>query len=742
MNLSVVFDHAQKRLAHDRIAAVAAGEEFDGPYWDHTWLDPVTKTLMLRPGPLYPEWYTSNTGKFEKLALSAFDPSDPDQWKEELKFSDAAGVYLSSLGNAPGSLLAKSTFGVNRGVYLSFFFYSAGDNYVVVEGGWNPNPNYLESVGFRIYGNGDFELWKNGALVGLYNISGYIVGDQKSNQMLDLMLIPCRRRELLVVSRQGNGFSHVFEDILETDEAPVIVPNQKFWVKFPNSKAQVQIAPIKYETTGYATGIELQLGIAPEGTDTLQEFDNPAFAGGADQEWQIWGDPPYAGSTPTTSNAVLVTKENGAFTANGENKDARVKVTITGDGNYTPFVYGAQVAYNAVIDETDASEETAVDEYLEEFAIDIPDDPTGVTFRVQLIEPDHLDATVLANLKRVNNRPAKLVLDGVTWIDAQGGSPQWDMSTSDATQRLTLEFRDRWKSLENYRFRDRVPLDGLQLVDALKFLVSTIGLQDDDDPAISDFDFDELDYRIEPIPQTQCGDFNVVIEIGDTAADWVLRLIEDYSATWFYGFKPTQDGVKFCFKSPATLDQADFVYELWPTIEEAIIAGKPELEAFKWVYRSYDEETLPPEANDIRVTGWDPRLRRAIQTHYPDHESQDPTIAPSARNDNWIGEPLLYGLIDPAITSQAICDGAAQLLFDRMTPVRIVGEIECEAMVLDNNIPVWRGDNVYLHGKGLYRVVSGCIDSEKEPYGVDAWQWRPARYCLELRSAEVLVIEE
>lgn len=739
MNLSVSFDHAQKRLSHNRIACVAAGLELDGPYWEHVWIDPVTKSLMLRPGPMYPEWYTSNTGKFEKLDLADFDPGDPTLWQEEVKFSDAAGKYLSSLSNAPGSLVAKTAFGLNRAVYLSFFFYSAGDNYIVLEGGWNPNPNYLESVGFRIYGNGDFELWKGGVLVGLYNVSGFIVGDQKANQMIDLMLIPCRRRELLVVSRQGNGFSHVFEYILETDEAPVILPNEKFWVDFPSSKAQVQIAPIKFETSGYATSLDYQLSEAPTGTDTKEQYDNPAFAGGNDKDWLIWGDPPYAGSQPTTTTATFVTKENGAFTANGSNKEVRIKVQITGDGNYSPTIYGAQVAYEAISDDTDASEEVVIDDYCEELALDIPDDPTGVTFRVQLLRPEHLDANVVAKLKRINNRPAKLHLDGIVWVDAQGGSPQWEMSTTDFTQRLTLEFRDRWKSLENYRFTDRVPLDGWQLVDALKFIITcATGLEDDPDPEVSAFSFDDLDFRIQPIPQPEAGDFNVVIEIGDTAAEWVQRLIEDYSATWFYGFRPTEFGVKFWFKSPATLDSADAVYELWPSIEDAITAGKSELEAWKFVYREYSEETLPPEANDIRVTGWDPRLRRALQSHYPDENSKDPTIAPSAKPDNWIGEPLLYGLMDPAITSQAVCDDACRLLFDRMTPIKVVGEIECEALVLENSVPVWRGDNVYLHGKGLYRVISGCIDSEKEPKTGDEWQWRPAHYCLERKAVEVI----
>ncbi len=729
MALSVIFDHAQRRLKHDRIAVLAGGDDLNGPYYQDTWIDPVTRTTILRPAPLYPDWWTSNTGIFEKLGPAALTAEVADNWYTvaDYKLADvAAGPWIASKGAAPGALVTNTTWGKNRAFALSMFSYGAGDKFILSEFGWNPNPNYLESLGHRLWSDGELEIWKNAVQVGLYNLSGALVADQKTNVALDLMLIPCRRRELLVVSRQGNGFSHVFDDIDEDDEDPIITPASKFWVSFPHAKAQVQIAPIQFPSTGYVTSVDYQLGEAPAGSDVLEQSDNKDFAGGTNKNWRIFGDPPYAGAIPGDTKAELIKPDNtGLFIANGTNKDCRLKVTLAGDGSYTPFVYAAEVAYARVVDETDASEETPVDDFLEELAIDVPDDPTGVSMRTQLLRPEEIESTIVAGLKRINNRPAKLERETVVWIDAQGESPSWEMSTSDDTQRLTLEFRDRWKSLENYRFKTRVPLDGWNIVDALAFILKSSGLED------TDLDLEAIDFEIEPIPGPEAGEFNVVIEIGDTAAEWVLQLMDDYAATYHYGFKPTAGGYKFVLKSDATLSAAPVAFELWSTRQGAIDGGIPDADVWKYVFRDYSEDTLPGEANDIRVTGWDPRQKRAIQSHYPDTEAMKVDTAPSARPENWCGEPLLYGLVNAGITTQDVCDRAAELLFDRLTPIKVVAEITCEAMIKPDEVPVWRGDDVWLHGKGRFRVISMSVDFTKEPATGDEWQWREATYCLE-----------
>ena len=723
MALSTIFDHAQKRLSQDRISVIAAGYELNGYEYQHTFIDPVTNTLMLRPGPLYDAWYTLNTGIYAKYAKADLTFETAANWSNDYSLATvAAGPWLSSNQAAAGWLMTPS-LGKNRGIYLSIFNYSAGDNFVLAEFGWGNNPVYNLSgrIGLRLYSGGDLEIWKDASLVGVYNVSGAISGTNIGASEYGLLLIPGRRRELIVLSRNGNGFSHVFDDIEESDTDPVITPAGVFWVDLPTATAKIQIAPLQYNVTGYATSDDFQLSEAPSGTDTLETFTNAAFAGGAGQNFRIYGDPPFGGSPTTTTQASLIGPTGSAFVANSVNKSVRIKATLTGDGAYTPFVYGAQIAYAAILENT-ADEETDLTPWIESVNLEVPDDPTSVSVSLSVIGPEDAEGTV-PDLRLVTNRPVKVSLTH-TLIDGVGEAPEWDMSTSDASQRARLEVRDRWKALENYMFRERQVLDGYRLKDALTFCLLRAGLE------AADLDLDDPDFYLDDIPQDKAGDFNVVIEIGDTAAEWIQRLIEDYAATYHWGFEPTTGGIKFVFKSPETLDLRGEAITLYASRQDAIDDGILEVDAWKHVFRSFTERRLEPEANDIRVTGWDPRSRRPIQSHYPDESSQDPTLAVASRPENWLGEPRRYGLLEPAINSQDVCDRAATLLFERLTPVQRLAEITCEFLLDSDLIPIWRGRDIKLDGQGRYRVLSLRSTFDHEYSDITGWRWREASYCL------------
>lgn len=731
MPLSVIFDHAQRRLSHDRIAVIAGGLDFNGPYFENVYIDPVSNTLMLEPGWVNDAWFTQNTGRFAKYAFGDMTFSDPSVWyaDDKLGLSGAAGYFFSS--SIPDAGWMKTpVLPANKGIYLSIFSNTAGDRFKLAEFGYGDIAEYTTAQAFRLWSDGAIEVWEEGVFKGTYNLSGSITGSQQAQVEISFAIIPFRKRELLFVSRNGNGFIHVIDSIDEDEENPVITPEGKFWFQMPTAQTQVQIAPINYPTAGYGTSIPFQLSEAPEGSDTLEEFTNPAFAGGAGSDWQIFGDGPYAGSPTTDTQASLVAPDGTAFTANGSNKDCRIKVEITGDGAFTPFVYAAQVAYAAVFDNTDASEETEADDYLEVASLDVPDSATQVTASIQVFNPAEVESTLVSGLRRIGNRPIKFESDSVVWLDGLGMAPSWNLSTSEDTERMSMEIRDHWKSLESYQFRTMTPLEGQTLTQALRFLLKRTGLED------SDLDLEEVDFLLRSVPGSKAGDFSIAADIGDTAADWIQRLIDTYAHTFHYGFEPTSGGIKFVFKSPATIESQPFEFELWPTITDAITAGKSVEEAFKFVYRKYEEETTEVLANDYWVTGKDPRTGRAIQTHYPDVQSQDPTLAPSARPDNWVGEPRLFGIADDSITTQEACDRCAVQIYDLLSPVEVLAEIECEMMIKPDGIPMWRGHDVWLHGKGRYRIRSFGVDIDKEATDTDTWQWREAQYCLKRITPE------
>lgn len=716
----------QTRLADDRIICLAGGLDLNGNYFSDTFIDPVTKTLMLLPAPLYPDWYTDNTGIFTKPAVSDFTASTPSNWfaDGDYKYGTEGGAYISSIGNAPGTLVYNTTPAKNRGFYVSIFAYGGGDNYTLVEMGWNSTPSIGSSVGLRLYSGGEMEVWKDGVLKGVYNISGAISASQQTNIPIDLFLIPSRKKELLVITRNGNGFTHIFDDIEETDTDPIITPAQKFFVNIPVAKAQVQIAPLKFKTSGYATSLPYQLSKPPENTDTLIKWDNPTFAGGTSKNWFIMGDSPYSGSPTTTTQASLVATDGTSFVANGSNSECRLKVAITGDGDYTPFIYGAQVGYNAVFLNTDNSEEFEVLPYLLELGLDVPEGPTDTSLRVVVKEPYTLSASGIANFLDVSNRPYKFSVDSVDVIDGVSEPVAYDASTTDLTQRADFQIRDRWKPLENYMFTERVVLDSQTFTNGLKFILTSVGISS------GSIFIEESGFILPSVAPKECGEFNLTIEVGDTASEWIQRLFETFASSWYYGFEPSASGIIFVAKSEETMNAEDPEIVLYPSIQSAIDNGISSSDAWKYVYRSYRQEKLEPEANDIRVTGWDIRDGRAIQSHKIDLDSVDVTLAPSLQPSNWLGEVRHYGYVSVNLTSQDACNRACEYLYNHLTPSIYLSQIHCEFLVNSSDIPIWKGKNIYLYGIGKFRIVSFGIDIERVMSSSPSWTWQEGTYSL------------
>ena len=101
---------------------------------------------------------------------------------------------------------------------------------------------------------------------------------------------------------------------------------------------------------------------------------------------------------------------------------------------------------------------------------------------------------------------------------------------------------------------------------------------------------------------------------------------------------------------------------------------------------------------------------------------------PSDRPVNWIGTNKRYALVDPAITSQALCDSVCQELADRITKTHEMIEINCDLMLADDTSrPLWKGDPFKVYGEGIYRIEELGCDFHREPTG-ETWHWRDATY--------------
>lgn len=733
---SVTIDHAQPRVVNSNITSVVTGiYETDQAAvkpalgWDErlgstqdgeisTFLSKVTGTLMLRPGPLFQEWDASATGIYARLAKSAFTFNDSSKWVERddagTGFSKFLALKDSAAVSADRTAVTTATYAKNRGFYIALFNYAWNDSKAIaLKCGWNSSASDASGVSIVVYANGEVEVKKDGNLVNRASLKGQNVQAQEANnKIVSLTMIPCRQRELLIVTNQGGEFTTVFDDIEEDDPDPTITGATNFWFEVPEGAAAVEVAPLKYPTSGWRPSI----------------ISSKLRAPGA-------GQVPYTFLLGAGTASVVQASDGAtAFTPDGTTKQWRFRVDLTSDGDSTPFVHGGFIDFESEIADTDAGAEQDITASVVELSLDIPENPSGQTWTIRAKNPESIDPGGLNQFLNIANRPVLIEFGGQTVLDGQMTAPQYDVSTTDATTFATFQARDMWVRLENYRFTDVLPLDGFLLEEAIAFLLRAAGVPD------SYHDIEATGVTLEgPEGSGSRADWQVKVEVGDTAAEWIERLHEAHAATWFYGFAPTPDGMKFRFVSPETIGETSAL-TVYESIEDAEADGLyPDDPEKRWtqVVRSAKFESLDPEANRITVTGIDIRNRRPIVVVYEDQNSIDPTLAAPDRPDNWLGETREYGFQSPLLTTQALCEAAAEKLADRLTKRRYMAEIECEMLVHpDTLLPIWRGDVVTIYGKGDWRVISMSVQMEKEPDPeiVDDElnsHFRPARYVLE-----------
>lgn len=166
---------------------------------------------------------------------------------------------------------------------------------------------------------------------------------------------------------------------------------------------------------------------------------------------------------------------------------------------------------------------------------------------------------------------------------------------------------------------------------------------------------------------------------------------------------------------------------------DAVSDGESGDDPTLWL-RAFREQVIAPECNEITVTGWDPRTRQPVQARYVDLPSADPTLAAVDRPDNWLGEFVPYGLVNSMITSTAVAEDVIALLVPRLTSRRTVADWECELLVHNDGVPLWRGDVVRVYGRGDYRIKRFDVSFRIE-HDASGMIRRSARYHAE-RIAE------
>lgn len=724
--LDFTIDGTQWRQSRDRIGFSAGGDNFDtGQYYSGTWIDPVTSTLFLRPAPLDLAFFTSNSGAYAKLGLSDFGLSTG--WHEADSTDTGGSKYLCKEGSpsSPTTIITTATWAKNTGFCVSVFAHTEGSRATLFECGWDSASSITSHTAIRVYTDGFCEIWRAGVKIAEGDISGAKGGAAVNNQIVQVMLIPCRRRELLVVSCLGNGIRGVFEDISEGDTDPTITEATNFWVK-KYGTVVVQVAPLKYATSGYACSTPVMLAEAPPTSAPLEPVANPAWASGSGR---IYGDKSYrTGATDAAVVSLVKLDGSTAFTPNGTDKDLRIKVALTGDGNSSPAIYGISGGYKAASANTDSSESASLNAVWQHCSFQVPE-TGGPEWNIDTINPT---SSGVIGLYDHDSKPLQIKLGTTVIHDGVTESADIQDSTDASTEKVGIKSNPHiTQALKDYSFRERIVFDGMPISHAsndciIRRLIKLVGGSD------SDMSLETASVTAGEIAPAMCGQFSEMADIGENGWDYLCRVMQDYLGGWWYGEYPSSSGMIFTTKSPTTINAASSLLTLYSSTAAAISAGVTSANAWKRVWRQKRHHRIRPEANEIVVTGFDPRNQWPVQSVKRDANSIDPTIKPSLRASNWIGGPKRLGVINKGINSQAVADGGAALLYDRCSVSRSIQEIELELPTLDDTtgMPLWVSDKVTLDGIGDFIVSSIQGAVEKDPNGADTWMWRPCTYVL------------
>ncbi len=704
--LKIEVDCPEPRPQKGRLIVAADGTTWDIAKSSNVWLDPATLTLMLAPLPVTAAWRTTYSGNYARYQKSDYTLTTPAKWKD-MQVRASGDYFLQSLDVIERATLTTA-WSANTGAFLALYVPSikGSDDTVVLKAGWGVGAAGAVEVWFTA--SGKAAVYKSGVQVGYYDNNDSNIAPQAATpassgiagQFITIMMIPCRRRELLVVTNFGLSFSHVFGD-LSALTSNTIVPAAAFSWLVPVGQASVQLSRVFFETSGYGVSPVKKLRYAPPTGATFTStyaFD------------QI--------GTGTASATYSVVKDDlTAYTPNGVIKDVRAKVTLSSaTGAATYGFYELDMVYQPDPSST-ADDPVDITCDVERISISVDDDgraTCSLTTRRKPITDAGVDQPQITS-----DRPIRIALtDGATptpvEIDIFRGTlapPEITYEENDTTKDWSLFVyagQDRSRDFDLAYIVESYPYDGLFFSSALLDLLEIAGYPDPSGPYITgDFPLLDLPYS----PNISKGQYALAPDFFNTVGGYIDKLKNDYAANYITGWMPTTSGYLYVWIDPATATTTPAM-TLYQSIGAASTAGVPEALRPKRVVRRMSSHYETPEATQVQVVGQDPATGLFITKSLVDTAAETASTAPASRPYNWRGRPVPYQLRDPTLTTQDAVDAACDILYDRLTTGRILIEWESDLLVLSsNNRPLWLGDVVRIMEpdgtttKGDYRII-------------------------------------
>jgi hypothetical protein len=701
--LKIEVDCPEPRPQKGRLIVAADGTTWDLAKSSNVWLEPSTLTLMLAPLPVTSAWRTTYAGNYARYQKTDYTLTTPASWKQ-MQIKASGDYYLQSL-NVTERATLTTAWSANQPAYISLYVpgLKDSDDTVILKAGWGVGSAGSVEVWFAA--NGSAQVYKSGSLVGTYQRNDSNIAPQANavylssvaSDFITIMMIPCRRRELVVSTSTGLSFSHVFSD-LSALTANTIVPAAAFSWLVPQGQASVQLAKLQFATSGYAVSPVKKLRYAPP---TGATFSN-TYAYDA------------IGPGSASASYSVVKDDLTAYTPNGVITDVRAKVTLSSStGSATYGFYEIDLVYDPEIGST-ADDPVDITCDVERLSISVDDNgrtTCSLTTRRKPITDAGVDQPQITS-----DRPIRIALsDGAvspTYIDVFRGTltpPEITYEEGDTTKDWSIfvySGQDRSRDFDLAYIVESYPYDGLVAVNAIIDLMLIAGY-DGNVYLTGDTPLLDLPYS----PNISKGQYALAPDFFDTVGGYIDKLKNDYYANWIVGWMPTTSGYLYVWQDTPNASTTP-VMTLYQSIATATTAGVAEVLRPKRVVRRMSSHYETPEATQVQVVGQDPATGLFITKSRVDSAAETASTAPASRPYNWRGRPVPYQLRDPALTTQDAVDQACDILYDRLTTGRILIEWESDFLVLSsNNRPLWLGDVVRIMEpdgtttKGDYRII-------------------------------------
>ena len=300
-----------------------------------------------------------------------------------------------------------------------------------------------------------------------------------------------------------------------------------------------------------------------------------------------------------------------------------------------------------------------------------------------------------------NEYTATPLYEAITLFEGYLDSPEIEYiygENYDKYSLLTFSAIDKKQHLNTAYLSIAPNFDSIPLEDAMIQSINLAGLAGNNynvptmfvDPTITT-------YQVPVNRNNSNGQYNFVINLGDTSGGFIEKLRSDYAQNFTFFSKGqwnplelTQDG--WLFSTVFKLKDLDYILAEAPFVSLYLNetsaqddGGIPIYESYKRTIRKMSKTYETPEANRIIIVGLDKSDGSRIEYLKDDEASQNPETYPVNRPDNWLGDIYPFVMINDKLNSFTDVQQAGNQFFAKLSPGRELLEFECDLLTYFNS---------------------------------------------------------